>query len=529
MAPMTRSTRVRSWLTAVIVVAVWVHSCPRSADEGDDARAVVAGGRHIPRPALRESSPVEAPAPHEPPPVEDRVGDDLVRVSGTVTDRLTHEPVPGVEVVFATDDCEASTLADNAGFYAFALPAGRYRPFARGAGVISTAPSTRERQCARPHPEEIAAPRLDLLPVLELSHPTDGVDLQVDRSGKVRGRVVGRDGEPVVGALVRAFAAGETSVTLVLGTDVVETNSAGEFELEVAATSYRLDAFHPDFGGVSEETFVTVNASEISEAEITMRANCVISGRVVRADGRPAGRGVLERGVVDAGVRYSVDGAIDDDGSFVWSTSETGTLSLRARPWASPASTPLSFTCEEGARYADVIFVLPNTSATVSGRAVTAEGRPLPFAIVDIRGESDGDTRLQERTDEAGNWAVYSLPAGEYRVAIANELGAVVARVTAPVNGIELRTSGLGDLVGEVRGLRDGTLTLTASFCKIGEVIQALELRRVVSVVRGRYKLVGVPACTLDIQIESRDGTVSREAAIISGGVTTLDLDFRPI
>jgi hypothetical protein len=49
------------------------------------------------------------------------------------------------------------------------------------------------------------------------------------------------------------------------------------------------------------------------------------------------------------------------------------------------------------------------------GRAVTAEGRPLPFAIVDIRGESNGDTRLQERTDEAGNWAVYSLPAGEYR------------------------------------------------------------------------------------------------------------------
>lgn len=83
---------------------------------------------------------------------------------------------------------------------------------------------------------------------------------------------------------MRAFATDDLGTARpVLGTDVAETDGAGGFQLEVAATTYRLDAFHDRYGGVTAYTMVVVDAGQTAEAEITMQAGCVIAGRVVRA------------------------------------------------------------------------------------------------------------------------------------------------------------------------------------------------------------------------------------------------------
>lgn len=534
-APMSPpQPRLRRWwwlAAAVVAVIVAVVAWPehRAAARQRHAGGTAKAGPPLPwrlgpdgwqAPGRRRLGPI---AIHPP-------ADGLVRVTGTVVDRTTHKPVPDVEVVFADGSSESSAVADVAGRYSIDLPAGRYRPFVRGDGVMSAAPPVRERLPARPRPEQVAATRLELAPALDLQTSTDGVDLEVERSGKVHGRVVDSHGKPIPGAIVRAFATDDFGTARpVLGTDVAETDGAGGFQLEVAATTYRLDAFHDRYGGVAAYTMVAVTAGETAEAEITMQAGCVIAGRVVRADGGPVSDGALERGVsdTDASGSYFPDGEFGEDGSFVWSTSEEQTLFLRAWPWKSPPSQARRFECTEGRRYDDVVFVIPNASPDLSGRVVTADGRPVPFAFVDIGGESEGTMNQQERADADGNWAVYSLPAGQYRVATtADGVGAVVTHTSAPSHGLELRMSGTGTLTGKVAGVSDGSVTLTARACGLGDDVVAIEFRRVVSVIGGSYHLDGVPACQLNVQVEHGGRALFLEATVPAGGATTLDLDF---
>ncbi len=523
----------RWWWLAAAVVAVIVaivawperRAAPRHGKPGGTAKAGPAlpwrlGPNGWQTPGRRRLGPIALSPP----------ADGLVRVTGTVVDRTSHKPVPDVEVVFADGSSESSAVADVAGRYSIDLPAGRYRPFVRGDGVMSAAPPVRERLPARPRPEQVAATRLELAAALDLRTSTDGVDLEVERSGKVHGRVIDTHGKPIAGAIVRAFATDDVGTARpVLGTDVAETDGAGGFQLEVAATTYRLDAFHDRYGGVAAYAMVAVDAGQTAETEITMQAGCVIAGRVVRADGKPVADGALERGVsdTDAGASYFPDGEFGADGTFVWSTSDELTLFLRAWPWKSPPSPPRRFECREGRRYDDVVFVIPNAAPDLSGRVVTADGRPVPFAFVDVGGESEGTMNQQERADADGNWAVYSLPAGQYRVATtADGVGATITHVSAPTHGLELRMSGTGALTGKVVGVSDGSVTLTARACGLGDDVMAIEFRRVVSVVGGGYHLDGVPACQLNLQVEHGGRALFLEATVAAGGATTLDLDF---
>ena len=232
--PMPR--RRRWWWLAAAVVAVVVAfaAWPRPAD-APRQRASAGPAKVGPRlpwtlgsngwqvPGRRRLGPIASAPP----------ADGLVRVTGTVLDRTSHKPVPDVEVVFADGSSESSAVADVAGRYSIDLPAGRYRPFVRGDGVMSAAPPVRERLPARPRPDQVAATRLELAPALDLQTSTDGVDLEVERSGKVHGRVIDKHGKPIAGAIVRAFATDDFGTARpVLGTDVAETDGAGGFQLE---------------------------------------------------------------------------------------------------------------------------------------------------------------------------------------------------------------------------------------------------------------------------------------------------------
>lgn len=454
-----------------------------------------------------------------------------VQVRGTVIDRRTGAPVPDVDVVFADGTSEASTVTDEAGRYSLTVPAGRYRAFVEGAGVVSTAPPTSERLPARPGPGEVAVPRLDLAPALELRASVDGVDLEVDLAGKVRGRVVDVAGAPIAGAIVRAWPIDAARASRpVRGSDVAETDAAGAFELELAADRYRLDAFHDHHGGVATATIVTVDPRAVIEAELTMHAGCVISGRVVRADGQPVAGGALERSGSDDDddASFAPAGELAADGSFVWSTVDPMSLRLRAWPWRSPPSPARRFECTDGARYTDVVLVIPDAAPDLSGRVVTADGRPAPFAFIDVRGEAPDAPSQQERADADGAWAVYALPPGTYRVTTSVDGdGAAVARVQAPADAVDLRLSGTGALEGAVTGLGDGPLTLTVLLCARDADEIALDLRRAVTVTGGRYRVDGLPACDLVVQFEQGERRTLLEAQVAPGRASSLDVDLR--
>ena len=527
MTPPLSPRRHRRFLAATLVavatlVATLVgrHETPGPARSATDAapagRALVGAARGAGAAPGRVAIAARAP--------------DQVHVRGTVIDRRTGAPVPDVDVVFADGTSETSTLTDHTGRYSLTVPAGRYRPFVEGAGVVSTALPTSERLPARPGPDQVAVPQLALAATLELRASVDGVDLEVDLAGQVRGRVVDRDGVPIGGAIVRAAATdlGKTGRP-VRGTDVAETGGDGTFELELAAASYRLDAFHDRYGGVAATTTVTVEPRAIADAELTMHAGCVVAGRVVRADGQPIAGGALERSGSDDDdpTSFVAAGELAADGSFVWSTVDAMSLALRAWPWRSPPSPARRFECTDGARFTDVVFVIPDATPDLSGRVVTADGRPAPFAFVDVRGESEGTLSQQERADADGAWAVYALPAGTYRVtASVDGAGAAVARVHAPAQDLDLRLSGTGALAGAVAGLGDGPVTITAVACALADQEVALDVRRVVSVVAGRYLLDGLPACQLVLQVEHRGQAWLLEATVDDGRTATLDLDL---
>ncbi|MEZ4403186.1 MAG: carboxypeptidase-like regulatory domain-containing protein [Kofleriaceae bacterium] len=536
-APPSIATPRRWWwlgalaLVAVVLVVAWPHrgkrSTPRSATAPSAAKPLlrpkISWGPDGWKVGARRSLGPIAVTPLAP---------GLVRVTGTVIDRATRKPVPDVEVVFADGDSEASTAADVAGRYSIDLRAGSYRPFVRGDGVITVAPDSRERLPARPRADQVAATRLQLASAIDLRASTTGVDLEVDRAGKVHGRVTDSAGQPIAGAVVRAFAAdGDVAARPVLGTDVAETDAAGEFDLEVMTGVYRLDAFHDRYGGVSAVAMTSVRPGETAEAEIVMMAGCVIRGRVVRADGGPVGDGALERGSSDEDIHasYFPDGEFADDGSFVWSTTEAMTLYLRAWPWKSAPSPARRFECKDGARYDDVVFTVPSREPDLTGRVVTADGRPVPFAFVDIGGRSDGTMNQQERADADGNWAVYALPSGDYQVsATADGVGAVTVATKVPARGVELRMSGTGALTGAVAGLADGSFRLIAYACRMGDgEFVAVDFRRVVTVSGGRYRLDGVPACdALNFRVIHGASDVAMDATVPAGGTVEQDIDF---
>jgi hypothetical protein len=352
------------------------------------------------------------------------------------------------------------------------------------------------------------------------------------RSGKVHGKVVDRAGNPITGAIVRAFPTEDRAPRPILGTDVAETGADGSFDLEVAASTYRLDAYHARYGGLESTAVVDVQPAQTADAQLTMTAGCVITGRVVRADGGPLSSGALERsygGGVGDGDTFYPDGDFGEDGRFEWTTSEEMEVSLRAWPWKSTHSQSRHFACREGVRYDDVVFEIPRADADLQGRVVRADGTPIPFAFVDIGGISEGTMNQQERADADGKWAVFALPAGDYRVtATADGAGAVEVQVTAPAADVELRMSGTGTLAGKVAGIVDGSFTLDAYACHPGDDAGAvpLEYRRVVTVAGGQYSLDGVPACShMSIAVNHGTHRVILDASVPVGGVGTLDVD----
>lgn len=456
--------------------------------------------------------------------------DGLVRVTGTVVDAGSGGPVPDVEVVFADGQSEATTQSDLAGRYSIDVPPAHYRPFVRAPGIVSVGAAPRERLPGRPRADQVAASRLELAPRLAVFSDLSGTDLEVVRAGVIAGRVFDRAGQPIAGALVRAATLDGRDLRPVLGTDVAETDLDGTFRLEVGEATYVLEAFHDRHGATESPPTVTVTAGDVVGADLTMIAGCLIRGQVVRAGGGPAGDGSIERAWSQYGDQgFYPAGSFDDDGSFEWSTTEEGEITLRAWPWKSTHSPARTFACKDGARFDGVVFVVPDTRSDLGGTILTAGGAPAGRAFIDIMGMSEGTMNQQERADDEGRWEVFALPPGTYQVtAYVDGQGVASAVVTAPGHGSTLRLSGTGSLVGRVTGIDDGTFRVDLGTCSTADATVAPRTSHLVTVRGGAYRLDGVPACELRGEAASRVRKRPFEVTVSAGGVTALDLDLSP-
>lgn len=519
-------------LLAISLGIAWLQQS-RSSDGGSVRRGAAAGTSRDLGPTARPLGRRHAPTAKD---VLGALGaaiprQGLVRVEGRVVDALTRTPVGGVEVVFDGDAGEATAVADASGSYAIDVVPGDYRAFVRGDHVISVGPAHYQRLPTAPDPTTASVPDDRIAPLLAVSDDQRGVDLEVQRSGIVTGRVLDPGGRPIANAVVRAEVGGWQPV---LGTNVAETDASGRFRLEVPAGFYELSAAHDDYAGAGPDPNdpygrpnVTVFPEMETERDLTMARGCVITGKAVRRDGSPSGAGALERGVGDTS--YPA-GPVADDGTFRYTTTLAEDVRLRVWPWKSPPAEYQELACRDGARF-DVTFVIPDAPPSLMGTIVDARGNPVSTAYIDVYGLTPGTMNQQERSDASGEWGVFALPPGEYAIsAHVVGLGVARARVTSPSSGIALRLSGTGAIAGRIEGVADGeTFQLEVGGCRAddGPVVMP-PTTRLVPVVGGAYFVDGLPACRLIASARSADRARALELPVVADDTTTIDLDLTP-
>lgn len=453
-----------------------------------------------------------------------------VTISGTVVDAESHEGVGDVEVVFRSDAGEETTTAGPDGKYRIDVPRGTYRAFVRDEVVLSVGQADRGRLPGPPTADAAGMPDESLMPVVAASTDAAGVDLTVARGGVIRGKVLDRSGRPIANAVLRALG-GELRPAL--GTDIVESGTDGAFELRLPAGNYTIQVSHPRFAGIErtdeEDGRIALEPGDVKTATFTLVAGCVIAGRVVGADGHPAGEGAIELQWGTGDSDFSPSGRIAADGTFRWATTQEDEIALRAWPWRSPPSSPQTFACRDGARYDGVVFSLPSSGPDLDGILVDRNGAPVALAYIDLQ-SLEGGPGQQERTDEQGRWSVFQLPPGRYLVtAHAAGRGVVAKALDAPQAQVRLQLGGTGRLEGRTPLLASGSFELALPRCDDDEAAVKLPAeRRLVTVTDHAFTVDDVPACNLELVATWRDRTSRRTVEVSAGAAAHVELAVGP-
>lgn len=464
-------------------------------------------------------------------------------VSGSVIDRDTLEPVADVEVVLRGDHGDITSRSGADGVFELAVARGTYRAFVRDARVMTVGLQGRTRLRREPVAKLAGAPDEMLMPVIEISGDTSGLELPVTVGAMINGVVTDPDGEPLGDVVIHAVAL-ESALSItrpavgppiarraaprpVLGTDTVISDASGRFVLRVPAGRYELVASHPDYAGVGGIAEFELDAGGRIEPTLTLDKGCIISGRVVGvADALPHD-GAIETHLAFGG-DFGPSGRVNSDGTFRWTTTEEADLVLRAWPWKSAPSPGKSFSCRDGKRFTDVVLRVGNAKPDIAGTIVDASGEPVPLAFIDIQPIDFATGGQQERADARGEWHVYHMPGGRSQVtAAAPGRGIVTQMVFGPKEDLRLQLSGTGRIAGTTTEIVEGSFELTFHHCGPRDgSIELEEDARLVVVRGGRFSIDRVPACALTFSARWRDRTIARSVVVEPERTAYVELDL---
>jgi hypothetical protein len=207
-------------------------------------------------------------------------------------------------------------------------------------------------------------------------------------------------------------------------------------------------------------------------------------------------------------------------------------------PWKSPPTVSQEFSCEDGARYPDVTFVVPDADPDLEGTVLSPEGEPLAGAFIDIEPLQRGGMAQQERADSFGEWAFYSLPPGAYTLsAYVPGHGVAAQPAVVPSRGVRLTLGGTGAIAGTVTGMQDGSLLFSIDQCLLPTAdgrsaafggITMPRTTRVVPVVSGTFYIDDVPACVVTAVLQTPDGTRHLRVRVRAGRATPVSIDLEP-
>lgn len=463
----------------------------------------------------------------------------LVRVTGSVRERNTDRGIAGAEVVFASPLGEATASTDDDGHYSIDLQPGFYRAFARASGFVAVGTRLTERVPTAPDLGKLGMPRSELAPIIGIRSDRDGVDMHLFGGGVVKGTVYDEAGRPVPGAIVSAeHLSGR--LRAVAGTDVDETGLDGSFRLEVPAGYLKLAASHDDYAGLTDsaQNRVYLSAGDTTTANLTLTEGCIVTGSVVSSEGEPVAEGTLEEKVGGLPPNdWAPVGKLNAFGRFRLTRTDSKSMELRAWPWKSAPTATRTIDCYEGARHEGVVLVTRDLDPDLEGTIVDRHGRRVADAYIDLFPLSPGGMEQQERADAVGEWAFHNLPEGDYHVtAYVPGAGAVATTVTVPSTGVQLQLSGTGTLLGEVKGIENGSFTMVIERCALtteGRTARFDETSMppttvLVPVEYGKFRVDNLPACPIRGRATIERRTARFQVTITADSDTTTVIDLRP-
>ncbi len=242
-------------------------------------------------------------------------------------------------------------------------------------------------------------------------------------TARITGLVVGADGQPLPGALVRAEATGRKGeeADLVAAARAVSGDD-GRFALDgLDAGLYALTA--TDGVQAPAHADVELAAGQTASARLVMAAGAVLRGAVKdsRGEAVPAFTVVVFRNLGLASVPLAIRTVIDRDGVFAVEGLEAGSYRVQASAHGHAPSAVVDGRAEVPPARAPAVSIALPDGGTLTGVVKSEGGGPLENARVSVEGGvGEGSTPVpfaaSALTDEKGSFALRGLAPGRRSV-----------------------------------------------------------------------------------------------------------------
>jgi large repetitive protein len=278
-------------------------------------------------------------------------------------------------------------------------------------------------------------------------------DLVLFPGSSITGTVLGPEGQPIAGAMVRVE--GDFSFRAINSSGLEKTDAKGRFEIVgLEAGLYRVVARHPDFApGVASG--IAVERSGDVQADLVLERGTRIVGRLVGSSERPVAGRVMVQELAASRMPHSLDEVFrvdaGTDGVFQIVGIPSGSHVLVATA-PGYAAQRVEVDVRPRTQQTNVGDIALETGMTIRGRVTDKAGSPI--AEAQIRGfqPRPGFTSPAEgRSEGDGTFAIGGLSAGTYRLSVsAAGYGNTDRQAEAGAENVEVVLQAAGQITGQV-------------------------------------------------------------------------------
>lgn len=374
-----------------------------------------------------------------------------------------------------------------------------------------------------------------------------GLNLKLGAAGKIDGRVVDANGQPVVNALVTADVMPERPGQPFTMVPARRTDADGRFVLKpVGAGRLHLSAQH-ETAGIVRMPPQPLADGEQKTMTLKLNPSSSIEGTVRFDDGTPAANVTVAAYNTDRGFSMGPNPSATTgrDGSYALKTMDPGNYEVRAVRSAGARGNadkydPQRIALAVGETKRGVDLKLKKGGKIIAGLVVAA-GKPLPNAMVYLERDTEGRVRAfrwrgeqpPALTDAEGKFTIEDIEEGTYVVSAehATFAEAEVAGVAAGSTGVKLELPQAASIAG-VLVTEAGTPVANANVTVVPPIADERDKRARMSAgafggdlstyriadPSGAFLLGRLAPGTYDVKATTADGRAASQTVTVTAG-----------